>query len=69
MPAAEAPNGKSDDKIRDDVTQIARGNECVLRELRAAMDVLLTEGRDNGDLSPKELLRKVLKFGEEAEDE
>ena len=62
---------KTDDEIRDDVMQIARGNESVQRELRAATTDLMKEVdmEDEDDLSPEELLRRVLKFGDEKDDE
>ncbi|KAL3773026.1 hypothetical protein ACHAW5_000991 [Stephanodiscus triporus] len=60
---------KTDDEIRDDVMQIARGNERVQRELRAASDMMQADSGDDEDLSPEELLRRVLKFGDEKDDE
>jgi hypothetical protein len=51
---------KSDDEIRQDITDIARNNKQVQDLLQYATDMLPNDGED-GDLSPEELLARVLK--------
>ncbi|KAL7537850.1 hypothetical protein ACHAXR_012515 [Thalassiosira sp. AJA248-18] len=58
---------KSDDEIQDDIMQIARENEQVQRELKAATDMMPED--EEQELSPEELLEQILKFGEEKEKE
>lgn len=64
---APAQAHKSEDEVRNDVMQIARENEQVQRELRAATDMMPVEKDGEEGLSPEELLKEVLKFGEETE--
>ena len=65
-----ATEKKTDDEIQADILQIAKQNEKVQAELRAATDMMPIE-RDDGSesLSPEELLAKVLKFGDAKEKE
>jgi hypothetical protein len=50
--------------------QIARGNERVQRELRSATDMMQAiDPVDEEELTPEELLRRVLKFGDEKDNE
>eukprot|EP00804_Cyclotella_cryptica_P002831 CCRYP_009364-RA/>CCRYP_009364-RA protein AED:0.08 eAED:0.08 QI:0/0/0/1/1/1/3/0/1109 len=58
---------KSDDEIREDITKIARENEQVQDLLKSATDMLPNDGDE--DLSPEELLERVLKFGDQKEKE
>jgi hypothetical protein len=65
---------KTDDEIRDDVLQVARGNNQIQQELKAASDMmkqvkLNDEDEEEEDLSPEELLTRILKFGNEKDRE
>lgn len=61
---------KSDDDIRTDIMQIAQTNESVQQQLKEATDMMQVEEEgDEEGLSPEELLRRVLKFGDEKENE
>lgn len=63
-------NDKSDDEIRNDVMKIAQQNEQVQRELKAATDMMqIDDNEEEEGLSPEDLLKSVLKFGEEKEKE
>jgi len=60
---------KTDIEIEKDILQIAKENERVQQELRAATDMMPVEKDDEEGLSPEELLAQVLKFGDEKEKE
>jgi len=60
---------KTDTEIEKDILQIAKENERVQQELRAATDMMPVEKDDEEGLSPEELLAQVLKFGDEKEKE
>ena len=65
---------KTDDEIRDDVLQVARGNNQIQQELKAASNMmkqvkLNDEDEEEEDLSPEELLTQILKFGNEKDRE
>lgn len=65
---------KTDDEIRDDVLQVARGNKQVQHELKAASDMMQQVGLNDDEeeaeeLSPEELLTRILKFGNEKDRE
>ncbi|KAL7445255.1 hypothetical protein ACHAXH_008232 [Discostella pseudostelligera] len=60
---------KTDDEIRTDVMNIAQTNERVQQQLKEATDMMQVEKEGEEGLSPEELLRQVLKFGDEKENE
>ncbi|KAL7553049.1 hypothetical protein ACHAWF_016295, partial [Thalassiosira exigua] len=60
---------KSDDEIRNDVMKIAKENEQIQKEFRAATDMMPLEMEGEEGLSPEELLEQILKFGDEKEKE
>ena len=60
------PPEKTEEQIRDDILKISRDNKEIQDELKAATDLMQD---DEEDLSPEDLLAKVLKFGEEQEKE
>lgn len=60
---------KTDDEIRTDVMNIAQTNERVQQQLKEATAMMQVEKEGEEGLSPEELLRQVLKFGDEKENE
>jgi len=64
--AQSHPPEKTEEQIRDDVLQISRDNKEIQDELKVVTDLMQD---DEEDLSPEDLLAKVLKFGEEQEKE
>jgi hypothetical protein len=60
---------KSEVEIRTDILKIAQTNESVQHQLKEVTDMMQQETYDGEDLSPEELLRQVLNFGDEKEKE
>lgn len=60
---------KSDDEIRSDIMNISQNNERIQQQLKEATDMMQVEKEGEEGLSPEELLRQVLNFGEEKENE
>jgi hypothetical protein len=58
---------KTDDEIRDDVLQVARGNKQIQQQIKVASK--LNDEDEEEDLSPEELLARILKFGNEKDSE
>jgi hypothetical protein len=63
----ETTMDKTDDEIRDDVLQVARGNKQIQQQLKVASE--LNDEDEEEDLSPEELLTRILKFGNEKDKE
>jgi hypothetical protein len=63
----ETTMDKTDDEIRDDVLQVARGNKQIQQQIKVASK--LNDEDEEEDLSPEELLARILKFGNEKDSE
>ena len=64
--AQSRPPEKTEEEIRDDILQISSDNKEIQDELKAVTDLMQD---DEEELSPEDLLARVLKFGEEQEKE